>query len=146
MRFDDVFDNAEPNADPLKAKWGRIYIVDIPLGDDGFCAGESGWAANGLRLRFEPRGSGGRRGSSERGVLWWSGLEEHSRGPKRFTGDVALSQDRQRGLLKLQELARLTGGVGYTAEAQAVRRVRQQIQRDKAWRRRIDAVAPNCQQ
>jgi len=31
--------------------------------------------------------------------------------------------------------------VGYTAVAQAIRRVRQQIQGDKAWRRRIDAVS-----
>jgi hypothetical protein len=47
---------------------------------------------------------------------------------------------RQRGRLKLGGLARLSGGVGYTAVAPAIRRVRQQIQRDKAWRRRIDAV------
>jgi hypothetical protein len=55
--------------------------------------------------------------------------------------DAALYLGRQRGRLKLEELARLSGAVGYTAVAQALRRVRQQIQRDKAWRRRIDAVA-----
>jgi hypothetical protein len=55
--------------------------------------------------------------------------------------EVALYLGGQRGRLKLQDLARLSGGVGYTAEAQAVGRVRQQIQRDKAWRRRIDAVS-----
>jgi len=55
--------------------------------------------------------------------------------------DVALYLGRQRGRLKLQELAQLSGGVGYTAVAQAIRRVRQQIDRDKAWRRRIDAVS-----
>jgi hypothetical protein len=54
--------------------------------------------------------------------------------------DAALYLGRQRGRLKLEQLARLSGGVGYTAVAQAVRRVRQQIQSDKAWRRRIDAV------
>ena len=55
--------------------------------------------------------------------------------------DAALYLGRQRGRLKLEELARLSGGVGYTAVAQAIRRVRQQIDRDKGWRRRIDAVS-----
>jgi hypothetical protein len=55
--------------------------------------------------------------------------------------DAALYLGWQRGRLKLQELARLSGGVGYTAVAQAIRRVREQIDRDKAWRRRIDAVS-----
>jgi hypothetical protein len=55
--------------------------------------------------------------------------------------DAALYLGRQRGRLKLQELARLSGGVGYTAVAQAVRRVREQIQRDTTWRRRIDAMS-----
>jgi malonyl CoA-acyl carrier protein transacylase len=55
--------------------------------------------------------------------------------------DAALYLGRQRGRLKLEELARLSGGVGYTAVAQAIRRVREQIDRDKAWRRRIDAVS-----
>jgi hypothetical protein len=55
--------------------------------------------------------------------------------------DAALYLGRQRGRLKLQELARLSGGVGYTAVAQAIRRVRQQLPRDKAWRGRIDAVS-----
>jgi hypothetical protein len=35
----------------------------------------------------------------------------------------------------------LSGGVGYTAVAQAVRRVGQQIDQDKTWRRRIDDVS-----
>jgi hypothetical protein len=34
----------------------------------------------------------------------------------------------------------LSGGVGYTAVAQTERRVRQQLDREPAWRRRIDAV------
>jgi hypothetical protein len=54
--------------------------------------------------------------------------------------DAALCLGRQRGQLKLEEPARLSGGVGYTTVAQGVRRARQQIQRDEAWRRRIDAV------
>ncbi|MCL4178364.1 MAG: hypothetical protein KJ072_11570 [Verrucomicrobia bacterium] len=54
--------------------------------------------------------------------------------------DVALYLGRQRGRLKLQELARLSGGVGYTTVAEAIRRVRQQIDRDKACRQ-IDAVS-----
>jgi putative transposase len=55
--------------------------------------------------------------------------------------DAALYLGRQRGRLKLAELARLAGGVGYTAVAQAVWRVRQQIQRDKVWRRRMESVS-----
>lgn len=55
--------------------------------------------------------------------------------------DAALYLGRQRGRLKLEELAEFSGGVGYTAVAQAIRRVRQQIHGDKAWRRRIDAVS-----
>jgi hypothetical protein len=55
--------------------------------------------------------------------------------------DAAIYLGRQRGRVKLQELAELSGGVGYTAVAQAIRRVRQQIPRDKAWRDRIDAVS-----
>jgi chromosomal replication initiation ATPase DnaA len=55
--------------------------------------------------------------------------------------DAALYLGRQRGRLKLEELARVSGGMGYTAVAQAIRRVRQQIQKDKAWRRRVDAVS-----
>lgn len=55
--------------------------------------------------------------------------------------DVALYLGRQRGRLKLEELARFSGGVGSTAVAQAIRRVRQQIGRDKAWRSRVDAVS-----
>jgi chromosomal replication initiation ATPase DnaA len=54
---------------------------------------------------------------------------------------VVLYLGRQRGRLKLAELAQLSGGVGYTAVAQAIRRVREQIERDKAWRRRIDTVS-----
>jgi putative transposase len=55
--------------------------------------------------------------------------------------DAALYLGRQRGRLKLAELARLSGGVGYTAVAQAIRRVRQQLGRDKVWRRRMEAVS-----
>lgn len=55
--------------------------------------------------------------------------------------DAALYVGRQRGRLKLPELAALIGGVGYTAVAQAIRRVRQQIERDKAWRQRIEAIS-----
>lgn len=55
--------------------------------------------------------------------------------------DAALYLGRQRGRLKLEELAGLSGGVRYTAVAQAIRRVRRQIHRDKAWRQRIDAVS-----
>ncbi|HOY57562.1 MAG TPA: hypothetical protein PK640_05410 [Verrucomicrobiota bacterium] len=55
--------------------------------------------------------------------------------------DAALYLGRQRGRLKLEELAELSGGVGYTAVAQAIRRVRQQIHGDKTWRQRIDAVS-----
>jgi hypothetical protein len=44
------------------------------------------------------------------------------------------------GRLKLEELARLVGGVGYTAVAQGVRRMRQRIERDPAWQSRIEAV------
>jgi chromosomal replication initiation ATPase DnaA len=55
--------------------------------------------------------------------------------------DAALYLGRKRGRLKLQELARLSGGVGYTVVAQATRRVEKQIRRDKAWRRRMDKVA-----
>ncbi len=54
--------------------------------------------------------------------------------------DAALYLGRLRGRLRLQELGQLAGGVGYTAVAQAIRRVRQQMDRDKTWRRRIDAV------
>jgi hypothetical protein len=54
--------------------------------------------------------------------------------------DAALYLGRQRGRLKLRELARMSGGVGYTAVAQAVRRVREQIDPYKGWRRRMDAV------
>jgi hypothetical protein len=54
--------------------------------------------------------------------------------------DAALYVGRQRGRLTLAELARLSGGVGSTAVAQAVGRVRQQLDREQAWRRRIDAV------
>jgi hypothetical protein len=49
---------------------------------------------------------------------------------------------RQRGWVKLAELARLSDRVGYTAVAQAIRRVRQQMDRDKVWRRRINAANP----
>lgn len=55
--------------------------------------------------------------------------------------DAALYLGRQRGRLKLAELARLSGGVGYTAVAQAIRRVRRQVDREKVWRRRIAAVS-----
>jgi hypothetical protein len=55
---------------------------------------------------------------------------------------VAFYLGQQRARLKLRELARLSRGVGYTAVAKAVRR---QIQRDKAWQRRIDAISRNCQ-
>jgi putative transposase len=54
--------------------------------------------------------------------------------------DAALFLGRQRGRLKLQELAGLAGGVGYTAVAQAVKRVREQIATDKVMRLRIEAV------
>ena len=55
--------------------------------------------------------------------------------------DTALYFGRQRGRLKLQELADLAGGVGYTAVAQAVRRVQQRSAQDKAWRRRIKEIS-----
>jgi hypothetical protein len=59
--------------------------------------------------------------------------------------DVAIYLGRQRGRLKLQELAELSGGVGYTAVAQAIRRVRQQIPRDKACGAGSTRSASNCQ-
>ena len=71
------------------------------------------------------------------GGRWEEFRDEHG----DWGRDVALYLGRQRGRLKLAELARLAGGVGYTAVAQAVRRVRQQLDRDKVWRRRVEPVS-----
>jgi hypothetical protein len=54
--------------------------------------------------------------------------------------DAALYVGRQRGRLKLEELARLSGGVGYTAVAEGIQRIRRRINQDKAWRHRMDAI------
>jgi hypothetical protein len=66
----------------------------------------------------------------------WEGFRD-SYGDGR---DAALYLGRQRGRLKLRELGHLSGGIGDTAVAQAIRRVRQQIHRDRAVRNRIEAI------
>jgi hypothetical protein len=56
---------------------------------------------------------------------------------------VAKVRDAALGLgrLKLQEPAELLWEVGCTALAQAIRRIGEEITRDKGWRRRIDPVS-----
>ena len=54
--------------------------------------------------------------------------------------DVALYLGRRLGRLRLQELARKSGGVGYTAVAQAIGRVQRELQRHPRLRNRINDV------
>jgi hypothetical protein len=54
--------------------------------------------------------------------------------------DVALYVGRMRGRMRLGELGVRAGGIGYTAVAQAVSRVRRKALEDPRWRRRLRSV------
>jgi putative transposase len=129
----------------LERVWDRV-VSGAVLGSERFVAEvKAAWK------RRSPEEARSREFSGE-GIAWKSivqaveavhgGRWEEFRDRHGDWGrDAAIYLGRQRGRLKLQELAELSGGVGYTAVAQAIRRVRQQIPGDKTWRSRIDAVS-----
>jgi REP element-mobilizing transposase RayT len=129
----------------LERVWDRV-VSGAVLGSERFVAEvKAGWKRRSSEEVRSGEFSGG-------GVSWKSIVQAveavHGGRWEEFRDcygdwgrDAALYLGRQRGRVKLQELAEVSGGVGYTAVAQAIRRVRQQIPRDKAWRDRIDAVS-----
>lgn len=95
------------------------------------------------------RGGTGRRDG--RGIAWelivqaveavhggrWEEFRDRHGGWGR---DLALYVGRLRGRLRLSELGELAGGMGYTAVAQAVKRVGRAVARERVWKQRLDQV------